>query len=206
MNNYTTYRGARRGKKPAKDLYSIPRREAQDDGRTILWIGDMLPVCPDCGTGHLQWAEGGYVPWHRICDTCGSHWDLHPVTWGPARLREPIPAQPARPERLLCDECSPPSKAACVECREHGEHILSPARPATPAVEVARWVDGHGNVPIDPTELVSTEGPYTWGDVLAAVQPEHWTAAAQPDRVQQTAGMVVVSFCWARRARFYSGR
>lgn len=36
------------------------------------------PLCVDCGVGHLQWAEGGYVSWHRICDTCGSHWDLHP--------------------------------------------------------------------------------------------------------------------------------
>lgn len=202
MDNYTTYIGTRRAKKPAQDLYSIYHREARDDGKTILWIGDMLPVCADCGTGHLQWAEGGYVPWHRICDVCGSHWDLHPVTWGPARPREPIPAQAARSEILLCDECSPPSKAACVECREHGKHILSPARSATPAIEVVRWVDGRGEVPIDPSEPITAECPYTWGDVLVAVRPEHWTAAEQPDAVMQV-GMVVVSFCWARRARFY---
>ena len=31
-----------------------------------------------CG-GVLRWAEAGYPPWHRICDRCGAHWDLHPV-------------------------------------------------------------------------------------------------------------------------------
>lgn len=38
----------------------------------------VAPKCVDCGEGTLQWAEGGFVPWHRICDVCGSHWDLHP--------------------------------------------------------------------------------------------------------------------------------
>jgi hypothetical protein len=33
--------------------------------------------CP-CG-GILRWAEAGYVPWHRICDRCGSHWDMYPI-------------------------------------------------------------------------------------------------------------------------------
>ncbi len=37
-----------------------------------------VPVCVDRGVGRLMWAEGGYVPWHRICTHCGSHWDLHP--------------------------------------------------------------------------------------------------------------------------------
>jgi hypothetical protein len=42
------------------------------------------PVCGDCSKGTLCWAEAGYVPWHRICDHCGSHWDLHLLPDGKA--------------------------------------------------------------------------------------------------------------------------
>jgi hypothetical protein len=80
--------GRRRAEAPAADVYAIPYRESADDGRTILHAGDHSPICADCGRGTLQWAEAGYVPWHRICDVCGSHWDLHPITWGPARSPE----------------------------------------------------------------------------------------------------------------------
>lgn len=38
----------------------------------------MNPPCPDCGVGMLLWAEAGYVPWHRVCNRCGSHWELYP--------------------------------------------------------------------------------------------------------------------------------
>lgn len=58
-------------------------RPRKDDGRTIVCAGRVDgPPCT-CGRGHLQWAEAGYVPYHRICDGCGSHWELHPVMWGP---------------------------------------------------------------------------------------------------------------------------
>lgn len=57
-------------------------KPCRDDGTLILWAGDLQPLC-SCGKGHMIWAEAGYVPWHRICDACGSHWDLHPVVWGP---------------------------------------------------------------------------------------------------------------------------
>lgn len=83
MSEYMTRRGTRKGPHPT-DIYRIPYDEADDDGRIIV-AGGNFPICPDCGRGHLQWAEAGYVPWHRICDVCGSHWDLHPVTyikWG----------------------------------------------------------------------------------------------------------------------------
>jgi hypothetical protein len=54
--------------------------ELEDDGAIIV-SGGQSPQCPDCELGHLCWAEAGYVPWHRICGVCGSHWDLHPVTY-----------------------------------------------------------------------------------------------------------------------------
>lgn len=40
----------------------------------VEWDWNEGP-CP-CG-GIMRWAEAGYVPWHRICDRCGEHWDLH---------------------------------------------------------------------------------------------------------------------------------
>ena len=52
----------------------------------ILHTGDWSPACSACGRGTLQWAEAGYVPWHRICDDCGAHWDLHPLGLGIALL------------------------------------------------------------------------------------------------------------------------
>lgn len=82
--SYTTRRGRREDPRPAESIYGLPYEEADDDGRIIV-AGGNCPVCPDCGSGHLQWAEAGYVPWHRICDVCGSHWSLHPVRyirWG----------------------------------------------------------------------------------------------------------------------------
>jgi len=82
--NHTVRIGRRDADDPANDLYGIEFEEADDDGK-ILVSGGIQPVCPDCGHGHLQWAEAGYVPYHRICDVCGSHWDLHPmkyIQWG----------------------------------------------------------------------------------------------------------------------------
>jgi hypothetical protein len=80
-NGYTTFVGRSKRKRAAtgKKLYTLPIRECPDDGKTLLHAGDWNAKCPDCALGKLRWAEAGYVPWHRICDCCGSHWDLHPV-------------------------------------------------------------------------------------------------------------------------------
>lgn len=85
MEDYTVRIGTRRAKTAARDIYAIPSRTAEDDGRLHIWITDSRAhwswnegPCP-CG-GIMRWAEAGYVPWHRICERCGSHWDLHPVT------------------------------------------------------------------------------------------------------------------------------
>lgn len=78
-------------------LLELETREARDDGAIILHTGDDPPTCADCGVGRLQWAEGGYVPWHRICNRCGSHWSLHPVTYflEPVRAAEPRDVPPS---------------------------------------------------------------------------------------------------------------
>lgn len=87
MNTYMTRRGNRKASTACENIYDIDYEEVEDDGLIVV-AGGNLPVCPDCGQGHLQWAEAGYVPWHRICDVCGSHWSLHPVRymqWGVGR-------------------------------------------------------------------------------------------------------------------------
>lgn len=89
-DEYHVRKGTRRKRTPVLvgDHYSIPYREMKDDGAKIIHVGFDPPVCLDCNTGNLVWAEAGFVPWHRICNVCGSHWLLSKVPWGPARSRE----------------------------------------------------------------------------------------------------------------------
>lgn len=64
-------------------LPSCPQCEAEAQGTATGPHNDCprtQPPCPDCkGKGKLLWSEAGYVPWHRICNYCGSHWELHPA-------------------------------------------------------------------------------------------------------------------------------
>jgi len=102
VSDYTTRRGTRRATTPARDPYRIPTRDREDDGAVFVLGGDHTPICPDCRRGRLLWAEAGYVPWHRICETCGSHWDLHPLTyidWGQGHADEPADMPPSLRER-----------------------------------------------------------------------------------------------------------
>jgi hypothetical protein len=242
MDSYTTYRGTARRKTPAEDHYSLPHREAADDGRIIVHVGSAdEPPCPDCWEraeravareptratnrhtltggcgpsdhrsvypiasetlarimgdddfagdevwiadtgflpaelipGRLRWAEAGYVPWHRICDRCGSHWELYPMTWGPAR------------------PSSHRATARAAELRAKSGGLV-------------RWQDGRGEVPIDPDAHVTdaAESP-TWGQFLPLLTAEMWAEAER--EAPRMAGMVVVPCCWARRARIYQGR
>lgn len=215
----TVRRGTRRSRSPVAGygaLLEIPSRVARDDGRTLVHAGiegvdAFLPLCADCHVGRLRWAEAGYVPWHRICDVCGSHWDLHPIPWGPAR--------PSRPVAARLPEHAP----TCASLWEdewsdaHGGRPCSCA--ALPRIDAARadheallarsgglvlWVDHRGEVPLDPSEpLPSTERlphPPTWADLVALLTPAHWEAA---EREAARKGMIVVPCAWARRARFY---
>ena len=67
----------------------LPYDERRNDGAMILavtpepWGGE--PLCVDRQVGYLRWAEARFVPWHRICDVWGTHWDLHPIVEADAR-------------------------------------------------------------------------------------------------------------------------
>jgi hypothetical protein len=61
------------------ELLDLYQHEGADDGRqadcgTEPWPDDVL--CPDCGQAPVLWAEAAFVPGHRICPWCGSHWNL----------------------------------------------------------------------------------------------------------------------------------
>ncbi len=71
-------------------LERLPYREAEDDGRTLLHMGSLLPRCADCELGTLRSVTFGpdYTRAHRICDHCGSHWELHPLVYFMRRENE----------------------------------------------------------------------------------------------------------------------
>jgi len=76
---YTTRVGTARRRNTATSLglQCLTYRESEDDGRMVLHIGDFAPLCPDCSHGTLKQAHASYSWQHRICDGCGSHWELH---------------------------------------------------------------------------------------------------------------------------------
>lgn len=204
--------GKRRAKTPAASVYEIPYRESADDGRTILHAGDHAPTCADCGLGTLQWAEAGYVSWHRICDVCGSHWELHPITWGPARAtRERAPEW--RDDHAHSDTCriwlAAGAPESVLDAGEGSACTCGAAARRRGAEsgrirvgDLVRWVDRRGEVRLDRSEPLSEECPYTWGDLADLCTAEHWTAAEHD--ADRMGGMIVVPGAWARRARFYS--
>lgn len=82
MTDYSVRVGRSRRKHPTKsykELLSLPYRDADDDGKQVEcglrpWPTNV--VCPDCQKAAVVWAEACYVPGHRICPQCGSHWRL----------------------------------------------------------------------------------------------------------------------------------
>jgi len=81
MNDYSVKRGTSRRKKPVPNIlmYHLPNRHAKDDDKQVECGTESWPTevtCPDCKKSHIRWAEDGYVPGHRICPVCGSHWSL----------------------------------------------------------------------------------------------------------------------------------
>lgn len=213
MSGYTVRIGTRRAQTPARDLHRIATREARDDGAIIVHAGAADgPTCADCGRGHLRWAEAGFVAWHRICDVCGSHWELHPIVWGPARPSRPV--EPPRAhhdggcEVYLEDAWSDEHGPRPCSCGAHAQHAAALAAHAELVARsrgLVRWEDGIGEVPIDCAAHVVPDGDGpTWGEFVDLITPAMWTAAeAEKSRM---AGMVAVPCCWARRARFYEGR
>jgi len=208
MSEYTTYVGRAKRRTPVdnyEDLLSLSATELPDDGAVVLYVGHSGaylhvnggpgPVCSDCGQGVLRWAEAGYVAWWRICDVCGSHWDLHPITWGPAKPRSPVVEQ-------IGWRCGHNVAAMdtdgqwCYECQNEPIPVYREL-----PLQVVRWEQGRGEIPLDASEPLYDSGR-TWGDLLALVTPEHWQEAET--HRQQNCGQGVVECCWARRARLYS--
>jgi hypothetical protein len=155
MSEYYVLKGARRSRRPAKNVHDIASRRTSDDGARVVHAGDHTPTCTDCGAGELVWAEAGYVPWHRICGLCGSHWDLHPL---PRVSVVDLACEPrcGFPEsRAFCrhadaetcarlvlgEDIGVPARCACL-C-----HVPPSMRPVAD-VSLRVWIDGLGAVPI----------------------------------------------------------
>jgi hypothetical protein len=80
-SGYSTRRGTARRTIAVSnaDLCTLPYRERSDDGRELVCGTEPWPdrvLCPDCQRADVRWAEAGFVPGHRICPCCGSHWEL----------------------------------------------------------------------------------------------------------------------------------
>jgi len=205
MGNYTCLMGIVTLETAARDygeLVSQPTRGAEDDGAIILHAGEHPPQCRDCSCGHLLWAEAGYVPWHRICDRCGAHWELHPIRWGPARpsstfqVKTPLPNHEGG-----CDICNGPRPCSCGREAEIAVAKRRAAESLRESGGLVRWVDGRGEVPLNPDEQIHPDCPHTWGELVALITPEMWEAAEK--NRDRNAGMAIVPAAWARRARFF---
>jgi hypothetical protein len=192
--------------------------ERCDDGRTIIHVGDLSPRCGDCRTGTLQWAEAGYVPWHRICDGCGAHRDLHPIVWwltwgedGPELIDDlAMPRYPA--SQYVRDKALALVLSGRVGGRverqrgtwrvdgDHGVYTVTlrrgewtctcPAEATCSHIVAARMAEDGTVYRLGARSLV------TWDHVreaLARVEPGGPEAGGAPH----------IDGCWARRARFY---
>lgn len=196
MSDYTVRIGTRRAKTPARDLYAIPYRASDDDGRLQCWITGPQATwawntgpCP-CGHGVMQWAEAGYVAWHRICDRCGSHWDLHVVTIY-LRPYHPVPA--------------------IVGYALHDGTVL-------PTLDEV-WARGYTEDDVrtvteisDPPTLMRRTDGSLWLAEMDGHPDTTISAARQYVRAMLTGDMITDKMCqhgaiyggWAQRARFYS--
>jgi ribosomal protein S27E len=82
MGDYTTRVGCAKDHIPPScynDLFALDYEYKPDDGKSVECGTEPWPdhvKCPDCEQAEVVWAEAGYVPGHRICPGCGSHWEL----------------------------------------------------------------------------------------------------------------------------------
>jgi hypothetical protein len=84
MKDYSVRVGVESREEPAStwsELFSMRYEICDDDGLVIDLGEEPWPdhvQCPDCKRSEIMWAEAGSVPGHRICPTCGSHWNMYP--------------------------------------------------------------------------------------------------------------------------------
>jgi hypothetical protein len=186
------------------ELISLPSRECPDDGviagpwvtvATSPWPWNEGP-CP-CG-GVMRWAEAAYVPWHRICNLCGSHWDLRLVRIVIDReRREPCALMPSwQHGATWCDHPShqPPHVDRCDGCGE-----------VTTDLDTGFCVSLQG--------MVCECGGH-WRTVVGRVQnvrAESWDIVRRMPLMISSSDLTdtdiqrgVIYGGWARRARFYT--
>lgn len=184
------------------ELLGQPTAYAEDDGALAgPWLanGRSGPSwnegrCP-CG-GTLCWAEAGYAPWHRVCDRCGSHWEMRPVTLFTSRGR------PAG-ERIAGYRLPDGAVVRGIDevwLRGYGEDDVTLVIERVPAVPpavlpLASRQPGDYNDLRDGHQLVNEDDLPMVRAVWELVQPEHLT-----DEVLRHGA---VYGGWARRARFY---
>lgn len=60
------------------ELVDSPTKYVEDDGLLVKLGKEPWPEaeCPDCHKCNVLWAEACYVPGHRICPCCGSHFSI----------------------------------------------------------------------------------------------------------------------------------
>lgn len=212
MDEYRVRVGVIVRKRPVKTydaLLGLPTEDAEDDGKVVYWgPGNHAwneGVC-ECG-GTLRWAEAGYVPWHRICDRCGSHWDMHPVT---VYLRREVSADDAPAITSILDARLPqPGDKEWVAMDEQQRRLadrLLKRRNVCPEDELAEVdqsliaiLSHYRQDRDDPMRRLETrehDAPEAQR-VISLIRPEHIT----PEAIEHGA----VYGGWARRARFYSG-
>jgi hypothetical protein len=148
-------------------------------------IGAPARYGPDDGAVILH--AGDMLP--RCVDCQRGH-----LEWSEARfLREVLAGH--EPWHRICDVCGS-------QWRLHplvwGVTRLDDGSPA-------RWVDGRGFIPFEPSEPIGESGK-AWGDFLTLTTPEMWLAAAAPERRAQMANSVTVTGCWARSRQLLPSR
>lgn len=209
-SDYHVRIGKSRRKNPVnsqRELFALPYRVAKDDGAIIVG-GSLEPTCADCKRGQLRWAEAGFVPWHRICDVCGSHWELHPVTyidWNREAKPEPMP-EPVTAGDCGCghdcvnEDCQAPDCADCgCGCRPcQRAHDLS-LQGWVPQME--GWTSEDANGRIMPIAKLDTDERLPNGVTHAKLLDLAIAAGAKPNGSRPDQRIATAS--WATRAEFY---
>jgi hypothetical protein len=209
---YTTRVGRPRPE-PARtydELLALPSREQPDDGLVLGpwvttaesgWDWNEGPCA--CG-GILRWAEAGYVPWHRICDRCGSHWELHVIGLVPHEAEPPVTHAVAwrLPDGRVVTQSDDLALAGYDEETDPIVPIVQtvPARPRGVLPVVAGGPSQAGAIVARDGQRYQVVPPHVlpfYQAARALVRPEHIT-----DEVLHHG---VLYGGWASRARFYRG-
>ena len=166
------------------------------------------------------------MPWWRICNVCGSHWDLHPM--GVIGLVE-HPEQKPDPRGIVVSALEEMGHEATMEddnsihiCPIHdmdmddilqiinarmwqaeltNDRLVAKPRAPEPACVIPSiWCNGW--IKIDPTNDIDTNEPtgHIWSELLALVTKK---TKAKATRDQQIGRVPTIPYCWACRGKIY---